>query len=136
MKGGGLQHYQPNLTNMTDVNMTLTTSEAAKLPNKSSNNNLPHGLALSRQYMLNNRNNNCNGNGIMINSSGLATTGQPQQMDFKMNKFPITNGSLFASLTAAAAANAKGNSHKPLSRGIFQLDDDGTGMYLTLTKPY
>lgn len=98
-----MQHFQPNLTNMTEVNMTLSASDAK--PNKN----------FSRQFQLNN-----NRNQIMINTSGLPT-GQPQQVDFKTNKFPITNGSLFASLTAAAASKPS----KHTSRGMLQLDSTG-----------
>lgn len=122
-------HYQPNLTNMTDVNMTLTTSDA-KPKNFSRQIQLPQHQFL-QQYQLNN-NRNTTGAGLMLQSSGLSIS-QPQQVDFKTNKFPITNGSLFASLTAAAATNQHQKGSKPtLSRGILQqLVDNNTGTNAT-----
>ncbi|ODN06274.1 hypothetical protein Ocin01_00390 [Orchesella cincta] len=124
-KKSSMQHYQPNLTNVTDVNMTLTTSDMKQPKN------------FTRPYPLNNSR-----NAIMINTSCLPI-GQPPQVDFKTNKFPITNGSLFASLTAAAAA--KGN--KAISRGgggILQLDnatdttlsEHPSNIYVSLTNDF
>lgn len=122
-------HYQPNLTNMTDVNMTLTTSDA-KSKNFSRQLQLPQHQFL-QQYQLNNSRNAA---GLMLHSSGLPI-GTPQQVDFKTNKFPITNGSLFASLTAAAAASNQHKGIKPsLSRGILQqLVDNNAGTNMLLT---
>ncbi|CAL8148039.1 unnamed protein product [Orchesella dallaii] len=126
-KKSSMQHYQPNLTNVTDVNMTLTTSDMKA----------PNNFTRPFQHQLNNSR-----NAIMINSSCLPI-GQPQQVDFKTNKFPITNGSLFASLTAAAAASSKGN--KPVGRGgILQLDnatdttlsEHPSNIYVSLTNDF
>lgn len=118
-------HYQPNLTNVTDVNMTLTNSDVKGKNFSRQQHPQLHLHPQSQQFQLNNN----RSNGIVMTSSGLPT-GQPQQVDFKTNKFPITNGSLFASLTAAAAANPYKGGKPNLSRGILQqLVDNNIGAY-------